>query len=58
MKPEARMSIEPVAHLGMLMRAVIIEHDVDDLADRRLALDRIEKPDELLIPVGLHAAVQ
>ena len=38
------------------MAGVIVEDDVDDLAGRDLALDRVEKADELLVSVALHAA--
>ena len=40
----------------MLVAAVIVEDDVDDLASRDLAFDRIEEADELLMSVALHAA--
>ena len=47
---------QPVAHLGVLMGGVIIEDHVDRLVGRHLALDGIEKADEFLVPVALHAA--
>ena len=52
----ARMAGEPLAHLGLLVGAVVVEHDVDQLAGRHRPLDRIEEADELLVPVALHAA--
>jgi hypothetical protein len=58
MEHEARMAIEPGAHLGVLVAAVIIiiEDDVDELVGRDLGLDRVEEADEFLMPVALHAA--
>ncbi len=41
---------------GMLVGGVVVEHHVDRLAGRHLALDGIEKADEFLMPVALHAA--
>ena len=37
------------------MCGVIVEHHMDDFADRDLGLDRIQKTDELLMAVTLHA---
>src|SRR5215472_5576148 len=50
------MPIQPGPHLGVFVAAVIVEDDVDDLAGRDLSLDRVQKADELLMPVPLHAA--
>jgi hypothetical protein len=36
--------------------AVVVEDHVNDLADRRLGLDGVEEPDELLVREALHAA--
>ena len=33
-KDPARMAGEPLAHLGLLVGAVVVEHDVDQLAGR------------------------
>ena len=41
------MAIEPSPRLGVLVRPVIIEDYVDDLADRYLGLDGIQEADEL-----------
>ena len=38
------------------MAAVVVEDDVDDLAGRDFSLDRVQKTDEFLMPVALHAA--
>jgi hypothetical protein len=42
--------------LGVLVRRVVVEDDVDDLAGRDVGLDRIEKANELLMAMALHAA--
>ena len=56
-KHEAGMPFEPGPHLGVLVAAVIVEDDVDELAGRDLScLDRVEEANELLMPVALHAA--
>ena len=39
---------------GMLVGGVVVEDDVDGLADRHLRLDGVEEADELLMPVALH----
>ena len=53
---EARMSIEPTHDVGMLVRRVIVEDHVDDLSNRDIRFDRVQKANELLMPVALHAA--
>src|ERR1700682_510770 len=50
------MRTMPGPRLGVCVRAVMIEDHVDDLADREFCLDGVEEPDELLMPVSLHAA--
>ena len=40
-------------HLGVLVGGVVVEDDVDHLAGRHRALDRVEEADELLVPVAL-----
>jgi hypothetical protein len=40
----------------MLVSGIIVEHDVDRLASRDLALDGIEEADEFEVAVALHAA--
>ena len=42
----------------MGVRRVVVDNGVDQLADRDRALDGIEKTDELLVPVSLHAATE
>src|SRR6516162_11584766 len=56
MEQETRMPAEPGAHLGVLVAAVVVEDDVHDLPGWDLGLESVEKPDELLMPVALHAA--
>ena len=53
---DAGMACEPVAHLGVLMGSIVVEDHMDRLVGRHLALDSIEKADEFLVPVALHAA--
>jgi hypothetical protein len=53
---EARMAPEPGTDLGMLVRGIVVQDDVDDLANRHLGLDGVEEADELLMPVPLHTA--
>jgi hypothetical protein len=50
------MALEPGTDLWVLVGGVVVEDDVNDLADRNLGLDGIEKADEFLMPVTLHAA--
>ena len=52
MEHKAGMSGEPRPRLGVFVRSVIVEDHVDDLADRGLGLDGVQKPDELLMPVA------
>jgi hypothetical protein len=41
MEHEARMPFEPGDDLGMLVSAIVIEDDVDDLAGGHRSLDRV-----------------
>ena len=50
------MACEPVAHLGVLVGGIIVENHMDRLVGRHLALDGVEKADEFLMPMALHAA--
>ena len=52
----ARMARDPLAHGGMLVGGVIVEDGVDGFAGGNLALDGIEKADELLVAMALHVA--
>ena len=53
---EALVPIEPLAHLRMLMRTIVVEDHVDPLPRRNLPLDHIEEADELLMTMTLHVA--
>ena len=50
------MACEPAAHLGVLVRSIVVEDHMDRLVGRHLALDGIEKADEFLMSVALHTA--
>ena len=56
MEGPARMTRQPGQHFGMFVGGVVVEHDVDRLAGHDLALDGVEKADELDVAVALHAA--
>jgi hypothetical protein len=56
MEGPARMSRQPLSDLRMLVGGVVVDHRLDQLAGRNVALDGIEETDELLVPVALHAA--
>ena len=53
---EARVPVEPLAHLGMLVGGVVVEDHVDDLSGGNLRLNGVEEADELLVPMALHVA--
>ena len=50
----ARMPVEPRHYLRRLVGGIVVEDDVDDLARRNVALDPVQKANELLMPVALH----
>ena len=50
------MAGQPGRYLGMLVGGIVVEHRVDQLAGRDVALDGIEKADEFVVAVALHAA--
>jgi hypothetical protein len=54
MEAPARMTPQPFDHLGVLVSGVVVEDGVDRLTGRDLALDGVQKPDELLTPVALQ----
>src|SRR5258708_27738526 len=56
MEGEPRMAIEPFAYLRVFMGRIVVEDDMDGLFGRHLSLDLVEKADELLMPMLLHAA--
>ena len=53
---EARVSVEPLTHLRMLVGGVVVEDHVHDLSGRHLRLDGVEEADELLVTMALHAS--
>src|SRR5215212_4645284 len=53
---ETRMAIEPGADVGMLVDGIVVENDVDDLTDRHLRLDGVQKSNEFLMTMTLHVA--
>ena len=55
-KHPSGMVREPLIHLGMLMGSIIVENDMDDLADLNLPLHGIEEGNELLMAMAFHAA--
>src|SRR5690242_14396557 len=56
MEDKAGVPVEPGANPGVLVGGVVVEDDVDDLPGRDVGFDRIEKADELLMAMVLHAA--
>ena len=56
MERPSRMTAQPGDHLGVLVGGIVVKDGVDGLAGRDLALNGVEKADELLMPVALHAA--
>ena len=49
---EPRMPFEPGANLGMLVRRIVVDDQVQVPPGRGLAVDLVEKADELLMPVA------
>src|SRR5271168_5094774 len=56
MEHEARMAVEPGQDVGVFVGGVIVEDHVDHLSGGDFGLDRVEKADELLMAMTLHAA--
>ena len=50
------MAIEPGANVRMLVGGIVVENDVDDLTDRNLRLDGVQKSNEFLMTMALHIA--
>ena len=55
MEMKALVPPEPSADLGMLVGGVIVNDQMHVLLGRGLAVDCVEKTDELLMPVAAHA---
>ena len=53
---KAGMAFEPSADLFVLVGGVVVEDDMNQLSGREFGLDGIEKADEFLMTVPLHAA--
>ena len=56
MEGPARVAGEPRPNLGMFVRGIVVEDDMDGLALGHLALDSVEKTDEFLVAMPLHVA--
>ena len=54
MEDKAGVPVEP--GVNVLVGGVVVEDDMDDLAGRDVGFDRIEKANELLMAMALHAA--
>jgi hypothetical protein len=54
-KGPARMASKPSKHLGVLVGGIVVENGVDQLAGRHGRLDPVQKPDEFLVAMALHA---
>ena len=54
-KGPARMAGEPCSDFGVLVAAVIIEDHMDQPAGRDVALEAVQKTQEFLVPMALHA---
>src|SRR6185312_16933923 len=53
MKPG--VPFEPGPHLGMLVRRIVVDDQMQLSASRGLAVDLVEKADEFLTPMARHA---
>src|SRR5450759_2401787 len=52
---EPGVPFEPGQHLGMLVRGVVVDDQMELAPGRGLAVDLVEKADEFLVPVARHA---
>src|SRR5215472_11693047 len=58
----ARPRRQPVPHCGVLVRRIVVDHEVDIEIARHIGLDMLQKAEELLAPMapatlGEHAAI-
>ena len=53
---ETRVAIEPCTNVGVFVSCIVVENDVDGLADRNLRLDGVQKSNEFLMTMTLHVA--
>ena len=58
MEREARVPAEPFNDLGMLVRGVVVEDHVHDLAGRHGRFDAVEEANELAVAMTLHALAE
>ena len=56
MEYETRMTTEPGTNVRVLVGGIVIENDVDDLTDRNLRLDGVQKSNEFLMTMAMHVA--
>ena len=56
MEGEARVPVEPLTHLRMLVGGVVVEDHVHDFFGRHLRLNGVEEADELLVTMALHTS--
>jgi hypothetical protein len=50
------MAGQPGRYLGMLVGGIVVEHRMDQLAGRDVALDGIEEADEFAVAVALPSS--
>ena len=55
---EAWMALKPAPHGGMLVSSVIVGNQMHRQMSRGFAIDLVQKPDELLMPVTLGTLTQ
>ena len=55
MEMEPWMAFEPGADLGMLVRRIVVDDQVQLEVGRGFAIDLVEEADELLMPAAAHA---
>jgi hypothetical protein len=53
---ETRVAIKPGTNVGMFVSCIVVKNDVDNLADRNLRLDGVQKSNEFLMTMTLHVA--
>ena len=55
MEMDSPMTVEPLFHLGMFVRGVVVEDDVDVQILGRRSHDRVHEPEKLLMAMLRHA---
>ena len=56
MEGKARVPVQPLTHLWMLVGGVIVEDHVYVFFDRHLRLNGVQEADELLVTMALHTS--